>query len=147
MGILLVRHSDAVEGGGPIDDASRWLSATGRRRAYAAATLLAGKGLVLDRFVTSPRVRAVQTAEIYAHVLGYRGAIEGVPELSFTAPAADAARVLRTLAGNVAAFGHMPTIAEIVQLLSNGRKARPLLTSEAVWIEGEEVAFRLEPEE
>lgn len=147
MGILLVRHSDAVEGGGPIDDASRWLSAAGRRRAYAAATLLATRGLVLDRFVTSPRVRAVQTAEIYAHVLGYRGAIEGLPELSFTAPAADAARVLRAMRGNVAAFGHMPTIAEIVQLLSNARKARPLVTSEAVWIEGEDVVFRLEPED
>jgi phosphohistidine phosphatase len=146
MGILLVRHSDAVEGGGGIDDAARWLSGAGRARAHAAAKLLRGKGLAFDRFLASPRMRAVQTAEIYAQVLGFRGPVEALPELSFSEPAADAARALGELEGNVAAFGHMPTIAEIVQLLTKESRARPLVTSEAVWIEGGQVAFRLEPE-
>ena len=147
MGILLVRHSDAVEGGGAIDDAARWLSSAGRRRARSAAELLRSRGLKFDRFLASPRVRAVQTAEIYAHALDYRGAIESVPELSFTASAADAARALRELPGNLAAFGHMPTIAEIVQLLTGEDHAQPLATSEAVWIDGGRVRFRLDPDD
>lgn len=146
MGILLVRHSDAVEGGGGMDDAARWLSAGGRARARAAAQLLRGKGLRFDRFLTSPRVRAVQTAEIYAQVLGFRGPVEALPELSFSEPAADAARTLGALDGDVAAFGHMPTIAEIVQLLAGEPRPRALATSEAVWIEDGTVQFRLEPE-
>jgi phosphohistidine phosphatase len=145
MGILLVRHSDAVEGGGAVDDAARELTANGRARAEAAATALLAKGLAFDRFVTSPRVRALQTAEIYARRLGFRGPLEEMAELSFSAPAVDAARRLRSLAGNVAAFGHMPTIAEVVQLLSNERRAQPLETSEAVWIENEQIVFRLKP--
>lgn len=146
MGILLVRHSDAVEGGGRMDDAARWLSADGRARARAAAQLLRGKGLRFDRFLTSPRVRAVQTAEIYAQVLGFRGPVEALPELSFSEPAGDAARALGAIDGDVAAFGHMPTIAEIVQLLAGEPRPRALATSEAVWIEDGTVQFRLEPE-
>ena len=146
MGILLVRHSDAVEGGGGIDDAARWLSAPGRARAHGAAQLLRGKGLSFERFVSSPRMRAVQTAEIYAQALGFRGVVEALPELSFSEPAADAARALAEIDGNIAAFGHMPTIAEIIQLLAKERRARPLVTSEAVWIEDGKVKFRLEPE-
>jgi phosphohistidine phosphatase len=145
MGILLVRHSDAIEGNRSIDDSARWLSAAGRARAHAAAQLLSAKGIAFDRFVTSPRMRAVQTAEIYAQVLGFRGVVEALPELSFSEPAADAVRVLASIEGNVAAFGHMPTIVEIVQQLGGDPRARPLATSEAVWIEAGKVAFRLEP--
>jgi len=144
MGILLVRHSDAVEGGGNIDDASRWLSGAGRQRALDTARLIRAKGLTLDRFVTSPRVRAVQTAELFAQVLGYRAEIESLPELSFTMPAKDAAQALAARKGNTAAFGHMPTIADILGLLSGSKGARGLATSEAVWIEAGKVVWRVD---
>jgi len=147
MGILLVRHADAVEGGGDVDDAARWLSPAGRARALASAHKLRGHGLVLQRFVTSPRVRAVQTAELYAHVLGFTGVVESLPELSFTVPAEQAVEALQRYKGNIAAFGHMPTIAEIVQRLSGGARATPFATSEAVWIERGRVVWRLPPED
>ena len=144
MGILLVRHSNAVEGGGNIDDAARWLSGAGRKRALETARKLASKGLELDRFLTSPRVRAVQTAELFAQVLGHTGVIESLPELCYTRAAAEAAKALSALEGNTIAFGHMPTIAEIVGLLSGGKAARGLATSEAVWIEGGKVQWRVD---
>lgn len=146
MGILLVRHADAVEGGGNIDDVARWLSGVGRKRALDSALLVKAKGLKLERFLTSPRVRAVQTAELFAGVLGYSGEIESLPELSFTMPASDAAKELLTRKGNTAAFGHMPTIAEIVGLLSGAKSARGLATAEAVWIDGGKVVWRLGPQ-
>jgi phosphohistidine phosphatase len=147
MGILLVRHADAVEGGGDVDDAARWLSLAGRARALAAAHTLGQKGLTFTRFLASPRVRAVQTAELYARVLGFGGAVESLPALSFTVPAERAVEALRAYRGNVAAFGHMPTIAEIVQRLSGEARAVSLATSEAVWIERGRVVWRLSPED
>lgn len=147
MGILLVRHSDAVPDNGEVDDAARWLLPAGRARALRAAEKLRAKGLTFERFLTSPRVRAVQTAELYARVLGFAGAIESLPALSFTVPAERAAEALRVYQGNVAAFGHMPTIAEIVQQLSGEARALPMSTSEAVWIERGRVVFRLPPED
>jgi phosphohistidine phosphatase SixA len=156
MGVLLVRHSDAVPESAEIDDAARWLSARGRTRALASARALLAKGLSFDRFVASPRVRAIQTAELYARVLGFAGEVESLPALSFAVPARAGIAALAefcsraeprasTLRGNVAAFGHMPTLAEIVRGLGNEPSARALATSEAVWIEDGRVVFRLSP--
>jgi phosphohistidine phosphatase len=147
MGILLVRHADAVEGGGEVDDAARWLSLAGRKRALASAEALREKGLRFDRFLASPRVRAVQTAELYARVLGFNGAVESLPALSFSEPAERAVDALRAYKGNVAAFGHMPTIAEIAQRLAGEARAISLATSEAVFIERGRVVWRLAPED
>jgi phosphohistidine phosphatase len=147
MGILLVRHADAVEGGGDVDDAARWLSLAGRARALASARKLQARGLTFARFLASPRVRAVQTAELYARVLGFAGTVECLPALSFTVPAEQAVEALRSYQGNVAAFGHMPTLGEIVQRLSGEARARSFATSEAVWIESGRVLWRLPPED
>jgi phosphohistidine phosphatase SixA len=117
----------------------------GRKRALDSALLVKAKGLKLDRFLTSPRVRAVQTAELFARVLGYGAEIESLPELSFTMPASEAAQALAACKGNIVAFGHMPTIADIVGLLSGGKSARGLATAEAVWLEGGKVAWRVDP--
>src|SRR4051794_39287485 len=117
MGLLLVRHSDAAQASGNVDDAARWLTAGGRAKAESVAQELRKKGLQFTRFATSPRVRAVQTAEIFAHALGFRGPFMALPSLSYTAPAQQAARDLAALDGHIAAFGHMPTLADIVQLL------------------------------
>ena len=145
MGILLVRHSDAVSDTGAIDDAARWLTPRGRARALASARSLAGRGLSFDRFVASPRVRAIQTAELYAHVLGFTGVVECLPSLSFTEPPHEAVAALSALTGNVAAFGHMPTIADIARVLGHENQARSMATSEAVWIDAGRVVFRLPP--
>jgi arsenate reductase len=69
----LLRHAHA---GDPAkyrgDDAQRPLSDRGRRQASALAKLLVAlpKGEAPDLFITSPRVRSVQTAEIVAKALG-----------------------------------------------------------------------------
>jgi phosphohistidine phosphatase SixA len=54
MGILLVRHADAVEGGGDVDDAARWLSLAGRARALASAHKLRDKGLQIRPLSRQP---------------------------------------------------------------------------------------------
>ena len=144
MGILLVRHGDAIEGSGDIDDASRWLSAYGRERARKVAALVADKGVKFSRFVASPRVRAVQTAELFASVLGFPGVIEIIPALSFTAPATHARAELSGYHGNLAAFGHMPTIAELCGLLTHGQ-GPSFAAAEAMYVDNGRISFRISP--
>jgi phosphohistidine phosphatase SixA len=142
MGILLVRHGDAIEAGGEIDDTARWLSAHGRERVRKVAAQVADKGVVFTRFVASPRVRAVQTAELFAAVMGFQGVVEIVPALSFTVPPQHARAELEGYRGNVAAFGHMPTISEICGLLASGQ-APSFAAAEAMYIENKRISFRV----
>ncbi len=75
----LLRHAHA---GDPAkyrgDDAERPLSDRGRRQASALGKLLLAlpRGEAPDLFITSPRVRAVQTAEIVAKALGVPVAVD-----------------------------------------------------------------------
>ena len=144
MGLLLVRHSDAAQAVGQVDDAARWLTHAGRSKARAVAERLRERGIVFTRFVASPRVRAVQTAEIFAQTLGFQGAVVSLPSLSYTSPADLAARDLAGLDGHVAAFGHMPTLGDIAQLLTGG-SAVAFAPSEAVWIEEGRLLWTVDP--
>lgn len=143
MGILLVRHAEAVQADSELDDGARYLSARGRADARACARQLAACGVSFDRFVTSPHVRAVQTAELFAEAVGYAGVVASLPALCFSASAKLAAEALSGLPGNVAAFGHMPTLSEILRLLLGGTPAGGFATAEAVWIDQGQVQFRV----
>lgn len=69
--LYLVRHSHA---GNPArwdgEDAIRPLSEKGRRQAKRLAALLAEAGFAPDAILSSPRARAMQTAEILGGTLG-----------------------------------------------------------------------------
>ncbi len=146
MGLLLVRHSDAAQAVGQVDDSARWLTASGRSKARAVAEALKERGISFTRIVTSPRVRAVQTAEIFAEVLGFAGAVVSLPSLSYTVPADLAARDLAAPDGHIAAFGHMPTLGDVAQLLTGGA-AVAFAPSEAVWIEAGRLLWAIDPQE
>jgi phosphohistidine phosphatase len=66
--IWLLRHGDAEDSAG--DDASRKLTAKGERQAVAAGRALAELGVEFDRCLTSPKVRAADTARIACGPLG-----------------------------------------------------------------------------
>ncbi|MET0340178.1 MAG: histidine phosphatase family protein [Polyangiales bacterium] len=146
MGILLVRHAEAVQEQAGIDDAARWLSPHGRAQARAAAALVAQKGLTFSRFFASPRVRAVQTAELFASVLAFTEPVEVLASLSYTEPAEQAVRALSKLGGveHVVAFGHMPTLATIAARLAATEHAGFGL-AEAVWIDQGRVVWAVAP--
>lgn len=71
IAVHLLRHAHA---GDPErwhdDDSLRPLSEKGRRQSERLGRLLAGLDEGPDLFITSPRVRAAQTAELVADVLG-----------------------------------------------------------------------------
>src|SRR5204862_5047285 len=66
MEIYLVRHGIAEEGHEKLRDGSRALTDKGRRRFQKTARAFGKLGRKLDLILTSPLVRAVQTAEILA---------------------------------------------------------------------------------
>jgi phosphohistidine phosphatase len=73
----LLRHAHA---GNPDrwmdDDALRPLSDKGRRQSERLGALLAAGGDAPDLFITSPRVRAAQTAELVAAAVGARVVVD-----------------------------------------------------------------------
>jgi phosphohistidine phosphatase len=82
MRLCLIRHAEAQRPGGRVrDDADRPLSASGRDEAGRTGAALAAAGMRLDRILTSPLMRAVQTAEILSTALRHDGAIESLPFL------------------------------------------------------------------
>ncbi len=66
MRLLLVRHGDAVDSGTASSDHDRWLTETGRRTVTTVGEMLSRMDLHYTAVLTSPLVRAVQTAEILA---------------------------------------------------------------------------------
>lgn len=68
MELYILRHGDAVDliAGGYTSDGQRPLSAQGQEEVAGVAAGLANLGLCLDRLLTSPLVRARQTADLLA---------------------------------------------------------------------------------
>jgi phosphohistidine phosphatase len=65
--IYLLRHGDAEDGHG--DDAARRLTAKGKRQAEAAGRALATLSAGIDICLTSPKVRAAETARLACRAL------------------------------------------------------------------------------
>lgn len=66
--IYLLRHGDAEDGDG--DDSARRLTAKGERQAETAGRALAALGTEIDTCLTSPKVRAAETARLTCGALG-----------------------------------------------------------------------------
>jgi phosphohistidine phosphatase len=74
MKLYLIRHSNAVEPGTPEyeDDSQRPLTEKGREKMRKIASALKELGVQPDLVLSSPFVRASQTAEILAKIMKYK---------------------------------------------------------------------------
>jgi phosphohistidine phosphatase len=124
MELLIIRHAIAFERDRHrwTDDGARPLSPAGIRRSRKAAAGLKELCKVPDGLLTSPLIRARQTAEILTEVAGWPPA-EIAPEL---APGEGAAAVLTVLAKDrrkrIAIVGHQPDLSALLAacLLKDG---------------------------
>nr|WP_246560888.1 histidine phosphatase family protein [Geobacter grbiciae] len=126
--LYLIRHGEAVERGEAVREEDRWLTAAGRDGFRANARRLAKKVAAPEVIVTSPLVRAVQTADILAEVLGFSGEVTVAQEL---APGFSSEGLFR-LAGvcgsprSLAVVGHEPDLGEVFGRLLGRDGALPL---------------------
>ena len=117
MRVYLIRHSFAVDAGRALPDEARYLSSLGRQIARAVARALKRDGHAFDAMLTSPLVRAVQTAELLAEGMDFLLPIEALPALAPDRPARLVAEELALRGEAVACVGHEPTISALGALL------------------------------
>lgn len=136
MILYLVRHGIAVDRTDPKSppEAERPLTARGVQKTRAAALGLRALGAKPDVMITSPFVRAAQTAEIFAETLGF--ALEKIRVSETLKPAENPADILKELsrlrAKEVACFGHAPHIDLLVAQLAGARSAFTVLKKAGV---------------
>jgi phosphohistidine phosphatase len=120
MELYVVRHGIAEDGGEGTPDASRALTDKGRRRFQKTARAFAKRAGRLDLVLTSPLVRAVQTAEILASEDDPRevGVLEELdPRFDVESlRGAIAKRVGK--AESIAIVGHEPQLSSLLSALS-----------------------------
>jgi|SRR5579884_1251774 len=108
--LWLLRHADAADG---TPDDARPLTKKGIRQAHAAGQALAHLGVTLDACLSSPKRRALETAELACEPLGL--AITAEPQLS--GGPFDAEALVAGL-GDVLLVGHEPSMSLTVHDLT-----------------------------
>ena len=111
--LYLLRHAHA---GNPSewtgDDAKRPLSKKGRRQAEMLGQFMAQRGFAPDSIVTSPKLRARQTAEIFADALGLAVTVDARLAGSFDVDTLDS--IVEAVGGtSIVLVGHDPDFSDI----------------------------------
>jgi phosphohistidine phosphatase len=124
MDFYLVRHGEAQAGS---NDPRRPLSARGRREVEAVAGAAAAKKISVAAIVHSDKLRARETAEIFARLIA---PANGVRQITGVAPEDDpeiAKAELEAAASPVMIVGHLPHLARLASLLLTGDSERPMV--------------------
>jgi len=117
--IWLLRHGDAADAAPEQTDAERPLTDKGRRQASAAGEALKRLGVEIDTCLTSPRVRARDTAALACVALG----LEPELELQLSGGSFDAERLVAGRGDNVLLVGHEPDFSRAVYDLTGASVA------------------------
>lgn len=126
MNLFLLRHGVAVERDPQSfpDDAKRPLTLKGEDRVRLVCDAMQALELSFDAILSSPYLRARQTAEIVATALGLRRDMEFLGELT---PTGDPKALLRFInriqpaPENVLLVGHEPYLSELLSVLISGQ--------------------------
>lgn len=127
MILYIVRHGIAVDRNDPKapPEPERPLTAKGVQKTRSAALGLKALGAEPGVVITSPFLRAAQTAEIYAEALGFPTDKIRVSEA--LKPAADPAEIVKEVSQlkvrEVACFGHGPHVDLLVAHLAGAQGA------------------------
>jgi phosphohistidine phosphatase len=137
MQIFLVRHAIAAEREGfKLPDGMRPITDRGRRRFRRVVKALVRTGERARVILSSPLVRAVQTAEILAAARGWEAEVEILRSLE---PEGRALAVLEAARArdveSVALVGHEPQLSAVASLALGGPLAAPFKKGMVIAIE------------
>lgn len=124
--LYLIRHGVAeTRGDAWPDDAKRPLTEKGKTRLAKSMRGLAAAGVEFDLILTSPLVRARQTAETVASVFDPKPHVIAIDSLapggSYSAVLADLER--HSKRSRIALVGHEPELGELAARLAGSRRA------------------------
>jgi phosphohistidine phosphatase len=115
MQLYIVRHGIAIDRDDPKcpSEAERYLTEEGVEKTRQAAKGIAALEVHVDLMISSPYVRAMQTAEIFANALKY--AKQKIRQTDSLLPGAEPGAFLRELAreknaASIFCFGHAPHV-------------------------------------
>jgi phosphohistidine phosphatase len=111
----LLRHGDAQDGS---PDAERPLTDKGREQSRAAGAALKALGVEIDACLTSPKVRAADTAQLACAQLGE---VEPQLEPKLAGGPFDAEALAAGLGDNVLLVGHDPDFSAAVHSLTGAQ--------------------------
>ncbi len=118
MHLYLIRHGIAVDREDPKcpPDTERPLTPKGLKRSHAAALGLRALDVKPDVVLTSPWLRAAQTAEIFCEVIGYSPKkIVRTDTLKGTSGPSELLRELQSMKAEVVfCFGHEPHLHNVI---------------------------------
>ena len=112
--IWLLRHGQAADGS---PDAERPLTKKGERQARAAGRALKALGVELDACLTSPKLRAADTAKLACEPLG----VEAMHEPLLAGGPFDATALAAGLGDEVLLVGHDPDFSTAVHDLTGAQ--------------------------
>ena len=112
--LWLLRHGDAADGS---PDAERPLTSRGEKQSRAAGRALRELGVELDACLTSPKLRAADTARIVCEELG----VEPQHEPKLAGGPFDAEALAAGLGDNVLLVGHDPDFSMAVHSLTGAQ--------------------------
>jgi phosphohistidine phosphatase len=112
--LWLLRHGDAADGS---PDAERPLTKKGERQSSAAGRALKRLGVEMDACLTSPKVRAADTAKLACEALG----IEPKHEPKLAGGPFDAEALAAGLGDDVLLVGHDPDFSMAVHALTGAQ--------------------------
>lgn len=123
MNMYLMRHAIAVSTDREIDDSQRPLTEIGRNKLIHIARNLKRMGVKFDFIITSPYLRARQTAEIVAHVLEIKPKhihdSENLTPLGFADRLIDEINAMGDIK-NLLLVGHEPFLSQLIGVLVAG---------------------------
>jgi phosphohistidine phosphatase len=119
MQVYIVRHGIAIDREDPKcpPDPERYLTEEGVEKTKQVAKGVAALGITADLFLSSPYMRAAQTAEIFASVLEYPK--QKIRRSDLLLPGAEPNHLFRELAREKQAsvvflFGHAPQLDDVL---------------------------------
>jgi phosphohistidine phosphatase len=124
--LWVLRHAKAEPGSDQISDRRRPLARRGRKDAPAMGRWLAAHGGPPALIASSPALRALETARLFADSCGYGMEIAEWPLLypGEAGPTLEALRGLDDRVESVLVVGHNPHVEELTALLCGGAGVR-----------------------
>ena len=129
--LTLVRHAKSDWKNADLKDFDRPLNRRGLKEAPQMAERLAAQKIRPDLMLTSPAVRALETARVLAKALDYPLRRLKTEDRLYLGPAADILAVVRGVGSRVRhlmIFGHNPGLSAFAQSLTNDRELGELPT-------------------